>query len=185
MGQGLCQELRLCVSQPGLGKETVSGCRGRALEPPHPHPTPCSCSPAARPHPKDSWERGWGRRAGRSCSAPGLEYPWERAPPCIPPAFPASLSVPPHPPRTSPQPGGGTPRHCSPVRGPALGPGPVPRWGGREQNSEKEGRGALCRQASLLGQAWMPLCPLQDGMGASGPQTTITTTMMPQQGSMA
>lgn len=29
-----------------------------------PSPTPCSCSPAARPHPKDSWERGWGLGAG-------------------------------------------------------------------------------------------------------------------------
>ena len=69
--------------------------------------------------------------------------------------------------------------------GPCLGAWPRAQVGGREQNSAKEGRGALCRQASLLGQARMPLCPLQDGMGVSGPQTTITTTMMPQQGSMA
>lgn len=55
---------------PPPGKETVSGCCRRAPE--HPDSTPCSCSPAARPHPKDSWERGWGRGAGRSCSAPGL-----------------------------------------------------------------------------------------------------------------
>ena len=69
--------------------------------------------------------------------------------------------------------------------GPCLGAWPRAQVGGREQNSAKEGRGALCRQASLLGQARMPLCPLQDGMGASGPQTTTASTMMPQQGSMA
>lgn len=54
---------------PLLGTETVSGCCSGHLS----APPPCSCSPAVQPHPKDSWERGWGRGAGRSCSAPGWD----------------------------------------------------------------------------------------------------------------
>lgn len=81
-----------------------------------------------------------------------LEYPWERAPPCIPPAFPASRSVPPHPPRTSPQPGGGTPRHCSPGRGPALGPGPVPRWGAGNKTQQRWGGVPCAAKPASLGR---------------------------------
>lgn len=45
----------------------------RALDPPStPTPRLAAVPRSCLPHPRDSWERGQGRRAGRSCSAPGL-----------------------------------------------------------------------------------------------------------------
>ena len=106
---------------PLLGTETVSGCCLGHLSAP---PPPCSCSPAVQPHPKDSWERGWGRGAGRSCSAPGWDGGGQR----LERAGPTGVAGSGNPPVVASPP---VPTHLGHRnRRPFPPPSPPRRWGG-------------------------------------------------------
>lgn len=102
-----------------LSHPTPSCCHGRLSDPcgPASRSPPLAGFPASPPPPTQGlWE------------TPGSRGITARGPPWISPSCPVCVSVPPHPPPTS-LPPGGTGGHCSPGWGPALGPGPGPRWG--------------------------------------------------------
>lgn len=84
----------------------------------------------------------------------------------IPPSSPKCMSVPPHPPQTSPPPSTG--RNTAalfPRTGPALGPGPVPRWGAGNKTQQRRGRVPSAAKPASLGMPGRHLALSKMGRG--------------------
>lgn len=69
-----------------------------------------------------------------------------------------------------------------PWTGPCLRAWPGAQVGGREQNPAKEGQGALCGHANLLGHVRLLLGPLQGRIEVGGPQPTLNTIFLHSMG---